>query len=71
MYIQSAWQMTEDQKETSETDSLRLTNDFFKRIVIQADVPGVMTDEKGIIHCNIIDFLLQADPWMTVFCSKA
>ena len=66
MYIQSAWQMTGDQKETSETDSLRLTNDFFKRIVIRADVPGVMTDEKGIIHCNIIDFLLQADPWMTV-----
>ena len=61
MYIQSAWQMTGDQKETSETDSLRLTNDFFKRIVIQADVPGVMTDEKGIIHCNIIDFLLQDD----------
>ena len=61
MYIQSAWQMAEDQKETSETDSFRLTNDFFKRIVIRTDVSGIMTDEKGIIHCNIIDFLLHDD----------
>lgn len=61
MYIQSAWQITEDRKAASETDSLRLTNDFFKRIIIQSDVPGTMADQEGIIHCNIIDFLLQDD----------
>ena len=61
MYIQSAWQMPEDKKEIAETDSLRLTNDFFKRIIIQSDIPGVITDEEGIIHCNIIDFLLGDD----------
>ena len=41
--------------------SFRLTNDFFKRIIIQSDIPGVITDEEGIIHCNIIDFLLGDD----------
>ena len=61
MYIQSAWQLPEDKKEIAETDSLRLTNDFFKRIIIQSDIPGVVTDEEGIIHCNIIDFLLRDD----------
>lgn len=61
MYIQSAWQLPEDKKEIAETDSLRLTNDFFKRIIIQSDIPGVITDEEGIIHCNIIDFLLRDD----------
>ncbi len=61
MYIQSAWQISEKGKEASETDSLNLTNDFFKRIVIQSDVPGIMTDDKGIVHCNIIDFLLRDD----------
>ncbi len=59
MYIQSAWQIPEDRKADSEADSLHLTNDFFKRIIIQSDVPGIMTDQEGIIHCNIIDFLLQ------------
>lgn len=61
MYIQSAWQIPEESKEVSETDSLRLTNDFFKRIIIQSDVPGIITDHEGIIHCNIIDFLLHDD----------
>ena len=61
MYIQSAWQMSRNEKEESETDSLRLTKDFFKRIVIQSDVPHIMTDDEGIIHCNIIEFLLQND----------
>ncbi len=61
MYIQSAWQISEEGKAASEADSLRLTNDFFKRIMIRSDIPGSMTDQEGIIHCNIIDFLLQDD----------
>ena len=61
VYIQSAWQMPEGKKETAEEDSLRLTNDFFRKIVIRSDIPGIMTDDDGIIHCNIIDFLLRED----------
>ncbi len=61
LYIQSAWQIPESTKETAEEDSLRLTNDFFRKIIIRSDVPGIMTDQDGIIHCNIIDFLLRED----------
>lgn len=61
MYIQSAWQMANLAKENTEMDSLKLTNDFFKRIIIRSDIPGMMTDNQGIIHCNIIDFLLRED----------
>ena len=61
MYIQSAWQIPEEGKAVAEADSLRLTNDFFKRVMIRSDVPDTMTDQEGIIHCNIIDFLLQDD----------
>ena len=61
MYIQSAWQIPEGRKETAEEDSLRLTADFFRKIIIRSDIPGIMTDDDGIIHCNIIDFLLRED----------
>lgn len=45
----------------TDMDSLRFTNDFFRRIMIRAEIPGIMTDSDGIIHCNIIDFLLRKD----------
>lgn len=61
MYIQSAWQIPAEKKEIAEADSLRLTKDFFKRIIIRSDIPGSITDKDGIIHCNIIDFLLRDD----------
>ena len=61
MYIQSAWQIPEGRKETAEEDSLQLTGDFFRKIIIRSDIPGIMTDDNGIIHCNIIDFLLRED----------
>ena len=53
--------MADSGRAVAEADSLRLTNDFFKRVMIRSDVPGTMTDQEGIIHCNIIDFLLQDD----------
>ena len=39
--------------------SLRLTDDFFQRIVIQRDIVGQYIDEEGIVHCNVIVFLLD------------
>mgnify|MGYP003495537462 FL=1 len=59
MYIQSAWQMNTDKKINAELDSLKLTKDFFARIIIQNDIPTTFTDEDGIIHCNLIEFLLN------------
>lgn len=58
-YIQSAWQMSTDEKINAELDSLKLTKDFFAKIIIQNDIPSHFTDSDGILHCNLIDFLLN------------
>nr|MCR5187350.1 DUF4143 domain-containing protein [Treponema sp.] len=61
VYIQSAWQMTSDEKISSELDSLKLAKDFFSKIIIQNDIPSHYIDEDGIIHCNLIEFLLKPE----------
>ena len=58
IYIQSAFQMETETKESSELKSLLLTKDFFKKIVIRMDIPHQFYDNDGIFHCNLIDFLL-------------
>lgn len=57
-YIQSAFQIDTEKKESSELASLMLTKDFFRKIVIRMDVLHNFYDDNGIFHCNIIDFLL-------------
>lgn len=59
IYIQSALQMSDTAKENSELQSLTLTGDFFKKIVIRMDIPHNYYDDNGIYHCNLIDFLLE------------
>ena len=59
IYIQSALEMNDEKKTSSELRSLTLTNDFFKKIVVRMDIPHDFYDEKGIYHCNLIDFLLD------------
>lgn len=58
IYIQSAYLMDTDKKENSELQSLKLTGDFFKKIVIRMDIPHNFYDDNGVFHCNLIDFLL-------------
>ncbi len=58
IYIQSAFRMDTDKKETSELTSLMLTKDFFKKIIVRMDVPHNFYDDNGIFHCNLIDLLL-------------
>lgn len=58
IYIQSAFQMDTERKESSELTSLMLTKDFFKKVIIRMDVPHDFYDENGIFHCSLIDFLL-------------
>lgn len=57
-YIQSAFQMDTDKKESSELASLILTKDFFKKIIVRMDIPHNFYDDNGIFHCNLIDLLL-------------
>lgn len=59
IYIQSALRMDEQGKKENELDSLKLTADFFKKIVIRNDIPASFYDEDGILHCRLIDFLLN------------
>lgn len=58
IYIQSAFQMDADKKESSELASLILTKDFFKKIIVRMDIPHNFYDDNGIFHCNLIDLLL-------------
>ena len=58
IYIQSAFQMDTEKKESSELASLILTKDFFKKIIVRMDIPHNFYDDTGIFHCNLIDLLL-------------
>ena len=58
IYIQSAFRMDTEKKESSELASLMLTKDFFKKIIVRMDVPHNFYDDNGIFHCNLIDLLL-------------
>ena len=58
VYIQSALRIEEDTKMNSELDSLKLTKDFFKKIIIRNDIISSFYDENGVLHANLIDFLL-------------
>lgn len=58
IYIQSTFRMDEKKKET-ELESLKLTADFFKKIVIRNDILTSFYDDEGIMHCRLIDFLLN------------
>ncbi len=58
IYIQSAFRMDTDKKESSELASLMLTKDFFKKIIVRMDIPRNFYDDNGIFHCNLIDLLL-------------
>lgn len=57
-YIQSALRMDDESKAEAELSSLKLTNDFFKKIVVRYDISHDFYDDNGIYHCSLIDFLL-------------
>ena len=58
IYIQSAYQINDAEKENAELQSMKLTGDFFRKIIIQMDISHNYYDNDGILHCNLIDFLL-------------
>lgn len=58
LYIQSAFRMDTEKKTASELDSLLLTKDFFKKVIVRMDIPHNFYDENGIFHCSLIDLLL-------------
>ena len=56
-YIQSAFQLDSDKKESSELASLILTKDFFKKTTVRIDIPHSFYDNNGIFHCSLIELL--------------
>lgn len=59
-YIQSAFRIDFDDKMNSELNSLKLTKDFFKKVIIRNDIFSSFYDENGILHISLIDFLLDS-----------
>lgn len=57
-YIQSALRMDDESKAEAELSSLKLTNDFFKKILVRNDISHNFYDDNGFYHCNLTDFLL-------------
>ncbi len=59
VYIQSAFRMDTEAKASSELASLKLTGDFFRKVVVRMDIPHSFCDAQGIFHCNLVDVLLE------------
>ena len=60
-YIQSAFQIPDQEKERQEKESLNNVDDSFKKIVLVKDVVKISRDEKGIVTMCIYDFLIDKD----------
>ena len=60
-YIQSAYEMSTDEKREQEFRSLRNINDSFKKFVIRYDNNRTYTNDYGIINLGFFDFLLNED----------
>jgi predicted AAA+ superfamily ATPase len=58
-YIQSAYQMLDEQKIKQEEASLRNVDDSFKKIIVVADNIIIRRNEAGITTMGIYDFLLK------------
>lgn len=59
VYIQSAYEIPDNAKMEQEKNSLRRTNDSFRKIIITKDYMKPRTDDDGIIRMGIINFLLD------------
>lgn len=59
IYIQSAFSVSEKEKQNQETRSLKMIHDSFKKIVITGDRIYPWFDQNGIYYINLQDFLLN------------
>ena len=57
-YIQSAYEMRDEEKMAQEMASLANIDDDFKKIIVVADDISVKRNERGIVIMSIYDFLL-------------
>ena len=60
-YIQSALTLANPEKSQQEIRPLLAVKDFFQKIIITKSVMKPWTDEKGVVHIGLYDFLLEDD----------
>ncbi len=60
-YIQSAHEITSEEKYWQETQSFQYIHDSFQRILIQNEDIKSYYDENGILHIGLLDFLLHPE----------
>ena len=58
-YIQSALNVSEPSKLETELRPLKNTRDFFKKVIISKTSMKPWTDEEGILHLGLYEFLLN------------
>lgn len=58
-YIQSALSVSDPEKMETELRPLKNTKDFFKKIIISKSTMKPWTDEDGILHLGLYEFLLN------------
>ena len=58
-YIQSAYAMPTEEKTEIELRPFSLTGDFFPKILVRRDIGKRWYDDYGVLHINLIDFLLD------------
>ena len=58
-YIQSALNVNDPSKLETELRPLKNTRDFFKKIIISKTAMKSWTDEEGILHLGLYEFLLN------------
>lgn len=61
IYIQSAYDMDEPGKVEQEKTSLKLSGDFFQKIIVEKGYRKLMQDGDGVWRVGVIPFLLDED----------
>ena len=59
LYIQSAYAISDEKKRAQEIYSLKHTEDFFRKVVIENGFAQPYMDEDGILYVGVIPFLLD------------
>lgn len=59
IYVQSAFEMPTEEKRNQELRSLKMTGDFFRKIVVTGGNERQWADDDGIVHVGVIPFLLD------------
>ena len=60
-YIQSALNISDPLKFEAELRPLKKANDFFKKIIVTKTYAKPWTDDDGIAHLGLYDFLLNKE----------